>query len=182
MPLLPLLGIFLVVFLLAIALMPVAIVQRYRAGTARRRARAWVATANLVALALSIGFFLAGAALTTLWVPEAFRYSVAGLTGGALLGLVGLRLSRWEAAPDALHYTPNRWLVLGITLIVTARVAYGFWRGWQAWGAASGDESWLAAAGAAGALAAGAVVLGYYATFWLGVRRRLGRFNRRPAR
>jgi hypothetical protein len=71
-----------------------------------------------------------------------------------------------------LHYTPNRWLVLAITLIVSSRLLYGFWRGWHAWRFTPQDSSWLAEAGAAGSLGAGAIVLGYYMTYWLGVRRR----------
>jgi hypothetical protein len=160
------------------ALIPLSIVLRYRAGTARRRARGWVATVNLVAIALSAGLFLAAAAVTSLWVPKAFLYGLLGLAGGWLLGLVGLALSRWEATPDSLHYTPNRWLVLALTLVVTSRMMYGFWRAWHAWRSTPDESSWLAASGAAGSLAAGAVVLGYYLAYWAGVRRRFARSHR----
>ena len=51
---------------------------------------------------------------------------------GTGLGLVGLVLTRWEPTPATLHYTPNRWLVLVVTLMVSARVLYGFWRSWKA--------------------------------------------------
>ena len=88
---------------------------------------------------------------------------------------VGLRLTRWEPASGGLHYTPNRWLVLAITLVVTGRLFYGFWRGWHTWRAGPADGSWLAAAGVAGSMAAGAVVLGYYLAYWIGVRRRIRR-------
>jgi hypothetical protein len=158
-----------------IALMPLSLVFRYRAGTARRQARGWVAMLNLVALSISTSLFLLGAGVTSIWVPHAFTYSVLGLLGGIALGIVGLWLSRWERAPGALHYTPNRWLVLGVTLLVTARLLYGFWRGWDTWRRAAGETSWVAAFGVAGSLAAGAVVLGYYLSYWLGVRRRLRR-------
>lgn len=116
--------------------------------------------------------------MTSFWVPNALRYSVMGLAGGGLLGIVGLWLSRWEHAPQSLHYTPNRWLVLAITLVVTSRMVYGLWRGWQAWGSTPDKSSWLAAAGAAGSLAAGAVVLGYYLVYWAGISRRLKRHKR----
>ena len=157
-----------------IALMPLSLVLRYRAGTARRQARGWVAIVNVVLLALSTSLFLLGAGLTSIWVPHAFTYSVLGLLGGIALGIVGLWLSRWERGPGSLHYTPNRWLVLGVTLVVTARLLYGFWRGWNTW-RHTGETSWLAAFGIAGSMAAGAVVLGYYLSYWLGVRRRLQR-------
>src|SRR5687767_14038347 len=99
--------------------MPLSLVQRYRVGTARRLARGWVVTLNLVALVLSAAMFLVGAGITSVWVPGALAYALAGLGGGGALGVPGFALSRWEATPRALHYTPNRWLVLGITLVVT---------------------------------------------------------------
>jgi hypothetical protein len=171
-------GVALLVVLASIALFPLVLVQRYRAGTSRQLARGWLATINLAGLALSVVLFLAGAALTSLWVPDALRYTLAGLAGGCVLGLVGLALTRWEPATRSLHYTPNRWLVLAITLVVTARVLYGFWRGWQSWRSAVDGGSWIVESGAAGALAAGAVVLGYYLTYWAGVRRKLTRHRR----
>ena len=154
-------------------LMPVSLVLRYRAGTARRQARGWVAMVNVVGLAISTSLFLMGAGLTSIWVPHALSYSVLGLLGGVALGIIGLWMSRWEPSSVSLHYTPNRWLVLAVTLIVTGRLLYGFWRGWHRWHDAAGDTSLLAAFGVAGSLAAGAVVLGYYLSYWVGVRRRL---------
>ena len=171
--------------LLAVALpvliviaIPLSLIQRYRVGKARRTARGWVTTLNVVIIALSTGLFLWAAALTSLWVPEAFSYSILGLAGGGILGVLGLALTQWEASPRRLHYTPNRWLILILTLTVTARLLYGFWRGWQAWSAAKSETSWLAASGAAGSLAVGAIVLGYYLTYSAGVWRRLRHYRR----
>ena len=176
-----LLGFVLVVVLALIALMPLTLVQRYRVGTARRLARGWMATINLVGIGLSIALFVTGAAVTTVWVPDAFTYTVMGLAAGCLLGVAGLALTRWEATPRTLHYTPNRLLVLSITLVVTARLVYGFWRSWHTWRAAAGGESWFVAAGVAGSLGAGAVVLGYYFVYWAGVLRRVKRHTARQA-
>jgi hypothetical protein len=170
---------FLLIVLAIIALIPLSIVQRFRAGTARRVARGWVATINLVGLALSVALFLTGAAVTNVWVPDAFLYSVLGLCTGCLLGMVGLALTRWERAPQSLHYTPNRWLVLAITLVVATRLAYGFWRSWQAWNSGLEGASWFVTAGVAGSLAAGAIVLGYYLTYWFGLRWKVRRHVRR---
>lgn len=172
-----------VLFVLAlIVLIPVSLVQRYRVGTSRRRARGWVATINVVGMALSAALFLASAAITNVWVPETFTYTTAGLTAGCALGMVGLLLTRWESTPEALHFTPNRFLVLGITLVVTARLAYGFWRGWESWQAGFEGRSWFIASGVAGSMAAGAVVLGYYLVYWTGVRRRFRREEGRASR
>ena len=170
MPLL--LGAILVVLAL-IALVPLSIVLRYRAGTSRRRARSWIVTLNFTGLVVSVAFFLTAAAVSNVWVPDAFAYATAGLTIGGILGALGLGLTRWESAPGSLHYTPNRWLVLAITVVVAARIVYGFWRAWHAWRVGPDDGSWFAAAGVAGSIAAGAVVLGYYLVYWWGVRRRL---------
>jgi hypothetical protein len=171
-PLVPILLLLLLVPLV-IALMPLILVQRYRFGVARQRARGWIVTINVVGLSLSALLFLGTAAITNIWVPQAFAYAVAGFATGLALGLLGLALTRWEPTAEALHFTPYRWLVLAIMLVVSTRILYGFWRAWRAWGVAPDDTTWLAAAGVAGSLAAGAVVLGYYLVYWVGVRRRL---------
>jgi len=166
-------GLILFAILAAIALLPLSIIQRYRVGTSRQRARGWLIWLNLFGLSVSTLLFVIGAAITNIWVPRALAYTLAGLAGGFALGLLGLALTRWEISPRGVHYTPNRALILMITLLVTARLFYGLWRGWHNWRAAVGGDSWLAQSGAEGSLAAGAVVLGYYVIYWAGVRRRL---------
>ena len=173
----PLLLLALALILAPVVLVPVSLVLRYRAGTARREARGWIAIINLIGLAISTLLFLMGAAIANIWVPNALEYSLLGLLGGVALGIVGLWLSRWERATQSLHYTPNRWLVLAVTLLVVARVLFGIWRSWHAWHLASmtgsGETSLVESFGVAGSLAAGAVVIGYYLSYWLGIRRRL---------
>jgi hypothetical protein len=148
---------------------PLLIVQRFRMGTARRPARGWVAALNATGVLFSIVVFNFCAAITAFWVPHAFTYSLAGLGAGALLGLGGLALTRWERGPGGLHYTPNRWIVLLITMGIAARLLYGMWRAWNAWRADTGDTSWLAESGLAGSIGVGAAVLGYYAMYSAGV-------------
>jgi hypothetical protein len=180
----PILALVLVLILplVVIAAMPLSIFLRYRASTARRQARGWVAAINVGALAVSVALFLTVAALTSLRAPRAFTYAVLGLVGGCVLGLLGLFLSRWEAGPRALHYTPSRALVFAITLVVASRMLYGLWRLWHAWRSTPGDASWLAASGVAGSLGAGAVVLGYYLAYNAGVWRRFQRHRRHALR
>ncbi|MGB9274335.1 MAG: hypothetical protein WCC08_03775 [Terrimicrobiaceae bacterium] len=174
MPLIPLVAVLLLVVALILT-MPLTLFLRYRASTVRRLGRRWVSTLNLVMLVFSAALFLTVAAITSFWVSGAFRYSVFGFMGGCLLGLLGVALTRWEETPRALYYTPNRWLILIITLAVTARLLYGVWRIWHGWRTSGSDTSWLEAAGIAGSLAIGAVVLGYYVTYLAGVRWRLRR-------
>ena len=170
----PLLLLLVIPFVIILAI-PFGVVQRYRLGKARRPARRWVATLNLAGMIFSVVVFIWVAALTNYWVPNAFRSSLYGLLGGAVLGLAGLALTRWEESPQALHYTPNRWLVLLITTVVAARILYGFMRTWHAWGARH-EAPWLEASGLAGSLGVGAAVLGYYLVYSAGVRRRVGRW------
>jgi hypothetical protein len=168
LPLLLLLAIFAIT-----ALIPLAIVQRYRVGTSRQRARGWLATLNLFGLGLSVVLLLITASVTTMWAPGTLTYASAGLSVGAVLGMVGLWLTRWEPTIDALHFTPNRLLVLSLMLLIAGRLLYGFWRGWHSWRAGLHGDSWFIASGVAGSMAAGAIVLGYYLVYWIGVRRRV---------
>jgi phage terminase large subunit-like protein len=174
-PLIPFL-VALVVIVAFILALPLLLVLRYRVGIARRPARRWMVTLNLVSLLISAALFLWVAALTSFWVPRAFGYSSAGLGSGCLLGFLGLGLTRWERTATSLYFTPNRWLVLVVTLAVSARLVYGVWRIWRAWHTTGHDTSWLAAAGIPGSMAVGAVVLGYYLTYSAGVRWRLRNF------
>jgi hypothetical protein len=137
----------------------------------RRRAQRWLIRLNVAGVGLSTTVFVISAALTTIWIPNALTYTSAGLVAGMLLGVLGLALTRWEPADGALYYTPNRWLVLMITLAVAARLAYGFWRSVRAWESATGDVAWTLSDGLAGSLGAGALILGYYLAFWIGVAR-----------
>ena len=172
-------GLVLLLALIALSL-PFTMVRRYRMGTARRLARRWVAAVNAWGLCFSAVLFLGTAAITSAWVPEAFNYSTLGLAGGVVIGFFGVALTRWEETPPhSLYYTPNRWLVLAITVGVALRLGFGFWRAWHAWDGSSGEHSWLAESGFAGSMAAGAVVLGYYLAFWLGVWSRVGRRQRK---
>jgi hypothetical protein len=173
----PLIVLAVLVVLTIVALIPISIVQRFRVGIRRRQARAWVAAVNLVALLLSIVLVLTGAWITSRWLPDALPYTAAGLGLGSVLGLVGIALTRWEHVDRRLFYTPNRWLVTLITLVVTARVLYGFWRTWEAWRASIEAMSWVAASGLAASMSAGAVVLGYYAIYWVGVWIRVRRWR-----
>lgn len=161
--------------LLAGVLLPLSLVFRFRAGSRRRRALGWAASLNLFAAALSSSLLLLTAAISTVWIPKAFQYTLVGAATGFALGFLGLALSRWETTAQGLYYTPSRWLILLITLIVITRIGYGFWRAWHAWQTTPGGESWLAASGAAGSMGAGATILGYSLIYWAGVRRKAAR-------
>ena len=171
----PLLLALLLIPLLVIVLIPVSLAVRIRRGAMRRQARGWVVTVNTIAVVFSTAMFLIGALITSRWVPDVLRYALGGLGLGAVLGLIGFTLTRWESSQGVVHVTPNRWLVLTVTIVVAARIFYGVWRVWAAWEAGVDQTAAVVASGIAMSLAAGAVVLGYYLIYWNAVRVRLRR-------
>ena len=175
----PLLLLVLLLPLIFIALLPVILIQRYRVGSARRLARPWTATLNVALMAFSAISFLIGAAVTAIWVPNAFIGATAGIALGAGLGSLGLMLTRWEPTAATLHYTPNRWLVLVVTFVVSARVLYGLWRSWTVVENGVYGTPMVLAFGIPQSLAAGGAVIGYYVVYRWGVRRRLNRWRHR---
>jgi hypothetical protein len=168
--------------ILVIALMPLILFQRYRMGSSRRLARPWTATLGMVSMTFSAIFFLLTAAVTNIWIPRALAYAAAGLGLGALLGGLGLVLTRWESMPQSLHYTANRWLVLAITLVVSARVLFGLYRSILFAEGSLTATSAISAFGIPLSLAAGAIVIGYYLAYNVGVRWRIRVWQHRPLR
>ena len=153
---------------------------RYRAGTARRQARPWVASLNVWLTGFSAVFFLSFTLLLSFWIASAFRFAVIGMGCGAILGLLGLALTRWERRPNGLFYTPNRWLAVVITLAIAARFIYNWWRATHSGGSAPGEQHSLITASAmqlSVAVAAGLVA--YYLMYSIGVRLQLARRHRR---
>jgi hypothetical protein len=177
-----LLALLLLLPLLLLSLMPLLLVQRYRLGTARRQARPWIASLNVVLVAVSVCCFLAGAAVTSVWVPGALSAALAGVGAGIGLGIVGLALTRWEPTAATLHYTPNRWLVLLVTLAVAARLFYGLWRSWRVAESGVYGTQVVMAFGIPESLAVGGLVVGYYIAYAWGLRRRVAKWQRRPLR
>lgn len=178
----PLVLLLLLVPIAVIALMPLILIQRYRAGKARRQARPWVAKLNLAAMAFSAVFFLIGAAVTTIWVPDALTGAGLGMIVGLLLGGFGLAVTRWELDPRTMHYTPSSRLVLFVTLIVSARVVYGLFRSFAVAQAGLSGTALISAFGVPQSFAAGAVVIGYYLAYGAGLVWQIGRWQRRSLR
>jgi hypothetical protein len=156
-------------------LLPFSLWARYRTGRARRRAQGWVIHVNAWLLLLSVGAFLATAAVTSHWLAHAWRDAGAGLLAGIGLGVVGLWLTRFEHDASGFHFTPNRWLVLGLTALIALRIAVGLFAGWERIGTHAGSPASWAQAGSW--IAVGGVLLGYYLAYTWGLRARL----RRPA-
>lgn len=177
--LLPLLAIALVVAMLL--LLPLSLRQRYRAGHARRRAYRWMVVLNAWLFALSVAMFLATAGFGSIWFADALRDAAFGLCAGVVIGIVGLVLTRFDEADDVLHYAPNRWLALALTLLVAARIGFGLWLGWHraTAGGTAPLPAWQGWIEAGGLWAIGGLLLGYAAIYAWGLRVRLARMERR---
>jgi len=151
---------------------------RYRAGTARRQARHWVAKLNVWMTSLSVVFFLSFTFLLSFWVGSAFRYALIGMGIGGIFGLLGLAVTRWENRPEALFYTPSRWLALLVMLAIAARLIYGWWHTMHR--GASDEQHWLwSASGTQLSVAVAAGLIGYYLVYAIGVRIRITRHEKR---
>lgn len=168
MPLLLLLPLLALVMIGLFALMwPLMLWARYRTGKARRRAQGWLVRLNAWLLAAAVPLLLLGAWFSSHWFAAAPRQTLVGLLLGVVLGLIGLWLTRFERDASGFHYTPNRWLVLLLTLLIAARIVAGVVMAWQ------DSRSSLSLLDAGGLLATGGVLLGYGLAYAWGLRARL---------
>ena len=178
MPLLLIPALLLSLLAMLLLLWPLGLWQRYRVGRARRRARPGWVTLNAAGLLLSSLLLLAAAMVAAIWIEDAAWNAGAGLLAGIGVGMLGLRLARFEAGNGQLYYTANAWLVLALTLLVAARVALAGWQAWhRAWEGVPAPVPWPWLAQPASLWAIGALLLGYHLAFALGLRRKLRRLG-----
>jgi hypothetical protein len=77
-----------------------------------------------------IAFIIIFAAVTCLLSVISFLYPHlflglgGGLALGALLALVGLRLTRFEATPEGHFYTPNPYIGVALSILFVGRIVY----------------------------------------------------------
>lgn len=139
MPLLLLLPLLVLALLvLWVVLLPFVLWARYRNGKARRRAVGWVIRVN------------------------------AWLLLGVLLGIASLWLTRFKPDTRGFHYTPNRCVVLTLTVLVAVRIVAGLVIGWHNLGAEHTAVAVLLDAGSL--LAIAGVFLGYALAYTWGLR------------
>jgi hypothetical protein len=155
-------------------LLPISLWARYASGRARRRAQHWVIRGNAWLLALSVPVLLLSAWLASHWMHAALRDALLGLLLGVLVGIASLWLTRFERDDKGLIYTPNRWLVLGMTTLVALRIAGGLWIAWRhaTGGAVDALADWIEAGAWTGVAG---VFLGYALAYTWGLRARLSR-------
>lgn len=63
---------------------------------------------------------------TSLQQPRLLAGLVGGLAPGVLLGLVGLRLTRFETTAEGHFYIPNTHIGVGLSALMVGRLAYRF--------------------------------------------------------
>jgi hypothetical protein len=179
MPLLLIPLLLVVVLLLAVLLYPLGLWQRYRAGTARRRAWPWAVGVNAWLLALSALLFVAGAWISDHWVAHALRFAACGLLLGVVAGIAGILTTRFEHGSEGARYTPNRWLVLALTTLLAMRIALGIWQALRPAPAGAPSPFMALLADHASLFGMAGALLGYYLAYAWALRRRLGRWSRR---
>jgi hypothetical protein len=62
--------------------------------------------------------------LSAITHPERLGWLAAGLVGGSLLAVYGLRKTVFEPRPEGLFYTPNAHLGIALSLLFVMRIAY----------------------------------------------------------
>lgn len=162
----------LAIALLSLVLLPVSLWTRYRSGRARRRAQGWVVRVNAWLLLASVPLFLGSAWLLGWWRPQAPVDALFGLLAGVALGIVGLWLTRFEHDAQGFHFTPNRWLVMTLVVLIAGRIAWGLWlvaAPMLDLGSPPGAR-WL---DADGWLGIAGLLLGYHGSYAWGLRARL---------
>jgi hypothetical protein len=58
--------------------------------------------------------------------PTALAGALGGLAAGAAVGMVGLRLTRFDIGPNGSFYTPNTYIGASVTALLVARLIYRF--------------------------------------------------------
>jgi hypothetical protein len=58
--------------------------------------------------------------------PEVLGYLACGIAAGVGLGVLGLRLTKYEVTGQGLYYTPSAHLGIALSTLLIARIAYRF--------------------------------------------------------
>ena len=148
------------------ALVVWGIYRRLRRSFGRQRVREglmWLRIGILTALAASI-------AVVTAHDARVLAALAAGIAGGAALGYVGLRYTRFEVQPDGRFYTPHTYIGVAVTALFFGRLLYRFL---TVYDGALPNRGFAAAYQGSPftAVVLGALV-GYYVFYYLGVLQR----------
>ncbi len=87
--------------------------RRFRANFGRQPVQQTRMVVRLLILALVIGIFMMAAMRS----PPALQAAAGGLAAGILLGVLGVRLTRFESDAQGRYYTPNSYIGGAVTLL-----------------------------------------------------------------
>jgi hypothetical protein len=155
------------VFAATAALILFALYRRFRRLFGRQplqpaRLKARVVILSVVSLLLAVrGLQSANLALA----------GFGGAAAGAALAYLGLRLTRFDATPNGIFYTPNRYIGAILSALLLSRLAYRFgvlYPAMQAAHASSGDP-FAGYRGSALTVALFGVVIAYYIAYYAGL-------------
>lgn len=135
--------------------------QRIESGRMKFRIAVLAVVGTLIALGALRDWQLLGAML-------------AGVAGGALLGWIGLRETKFEVTVRDKFYTPHLYIGLFVSGLLIARLAYRFLALYPAMHAAAQDDRnpFAAFQKSPLTLAIFGIVIGYYVFYYIGVLRR----------
>ena len=110
--------------------------------------------------------------------PMAGVAAIAGVALGIALGVLGTRLTRFEATPAGLFYTPNAHLGIALSLLLVLRVGYRFVVPQMNGAAADGQSMQLGSSPLT--MAIFGTLAGYYVTYAIGLLRWRARVAAQP--
>jgi hypothetical protein len=108
--------------ILIIGIFAWSIFRRVRRNIGRQPLHPRRAITSIVVLSV-LSVVIVGASLQNINLPLGFA---AGLLLGGLLGLVGLRLTRFETTDEGHFYTPNTHIGIVLSVLFVGRIAYRF--------------------------------------------------------
>jgi hypothetical protein len=103
-----------------VALVAWRLYSRFRRMVGRQRYRPWRTAITLILFPVIVLLVGVGASAHTL----ALEALAGGLATGIALGVVGLRLTRYEATPLGRYYTPNAHIGIALSLLFAARIVW----------------------------------------------------------
>jgi hypothetical protein len=125
--------------------------------------RPWI---TIVLFALLFGLLM----FSSLAQPMNAVALVAGVACGSALGVVGLRLTKFEQTPEGLFYTPSAHLGIALSLLLFGRVAYRMYQTYALADQASATGM-NAVTNSPLTLVIFATLAGYYVTYAIGLLR-----------
>ena len=105
---------------LLVPLIGFRIYRRLRANFGRQPVQQSRMVVRLIVLALVTALFMLGASRS---LPS-MQAAGGGLLAGLLLGVLGLRLTRFESDTQGRYYTPNPYIGATVTLLLVGRLVY----------------------------------------------------------